>query len=54
MTGAPKQVIDLYNKQYTDDLGNHAMLEGVAQIITEDISLFNRMMNPLRSLRRNR
>jgi hypothetical protein len=39
---------------YNTDLGHHAMLDGVAQIITEDISLFNRMMNPLRSLRRNR
>jgi multidrug efflux pump subunit AcrA (membrane-fusion protein) len=39
---------------YNTDLGHHAMLEGVAQIITEDISLFNRMINPLRSLRRNR
>ncbi|MBW6498641.1 MAG: HlyD family secretion protein [Bacteroidales bacterium] len=39
---------------YDINLGHHAMLDGVAQIITEDISLFNRMMNPLRSLRRNR
>ncbi len=46
------------NKQlitsYEIDLGNHARLDGTAQIIAEDISLFNRMMNPLRSLRRNR
>lgn len=46
------------NKQlitsYDIDLGNHARLDGTAQIIAEDISLFNRMMNPLRSLRRNR
>jgi hypothetical protein len=39
---------------YNTNLGHHAMLDGVAQIITEDISLFNRMMNPLRSLRKNR
>ncbi len=39
---------------YDINLGHHAMLDGIAQIITEDISLFNRMMNPLRSLRRNR
>ncbi|MBW6479178.1 MAG: HlyD family secretion protein [Bacteroidales bacterium] len=39
---------------YAINLGHHAMLDGIAQIITEDISLFNRMMNPLRSLRRNR
>lgn len=39
---------------YDINLGHHAMLDGVAQIITEDISLFNRTMNPLRSLRRNR
>ncbi len=39
---------------YENNLGHHAMLDGVAQIITEDISLFNRMMNPLRSLRWNR
>ena len=39
---------------YHTDLGHHIMLDGVAQIITEDISLYNRMMNPLRSLRRNR
>jgi len=39
---------------YDNNLGHHAMLEGVAHIITEDMSLFNRMINPLRSLRRNR
>jgi multidrug efflux pump subunit AcrA (membrane-fusion protein) len=39
---------------YAINLGHHAMLDGIAQIITEDISLFDRMMNPLRSLRRNR
>lgn len=39
---------------YQIELGQHAMLDGIAHIITEDISLFNRMMNPLRSLRRNR
>ena len=38
---------------YAINLGHHAMLDGIAQIITEDISLFNRMMNPLRSLMRN-
>lgn len=42
------------NTTYQIDLGQHAMLEGIAHIITEDISLFNRMMNPLRSLRKNR
>ncbi|TVQ20301.1 MAG: HlyD family secretion protein, partial [Bacteroidetes bacterium] len=49
--------IRLYNQlqtSYYTDLGHHVMLEGIAQIITEDISLFNRMINPLRSLRRNR
>ncbi len=39
---------------YHTNLGHHVMLDGVAQIITEDISLYNRMINPLRSLRRNR
>lgn len=51
-------VLIVLNKQlitsYDIDLGNHARLDGTAQIIAEDISLFNRMMNPLRSLRRNR
>jgi multidrug efflux pump subunit AcrA (membrane-fusion protein) len=41
------------NTSYHYNLGNHVVLEGAAQIITEDISLFNRMMNPLRSLKRN-
>ena len=39
---------------YAINPGHHAMLDSIAQIITEDISLFNRIMNPLRSLRRNR
>jgi len=39
---------------YNIDLGHHVRLDGTAQIITEDINLFNRMMNPLRSLQRNR
>lgn len=39
---------------YHYPLGQHVMLDGIAHIITEDISLFNRMMNPLRSLQRNR
>ncbi len=49
--------INLFNHlktSYNIDLGHHVMLDGVAQIITEDISLFNRMMNPLRSLQKNR
>ncbi len=39
---------------YNINLGHHVMLKGTAQIITEEISLFNRILKPLRSLRRNR
>ena len=39
---------------YNYDLGHHVFLDGVAEIITDDVSLFNRMINPLRSLIKNR
>lgn len=39
---------------YNYDLGHHVFLDGIAEIITDDVSLFNRMINPLKSMIKNR